>query len=109
MEKCKLLKQFNENLFDDIYLGREEKFIEIKTIVKNRLLKENIDLDKKYDGFINSLRNLKDGDEKVENAIYRFNLYFEEKGYKDGIINEEFYKRGVKDGINLVINALCSE
>lgn len=108
MKNSNLLKKvINNKILDDIYLGREDMLIEIRTEVKEKLLKENIDLNKKYDEFIKALKEIKLGEDKIETVLYKFNQYFEEKNYKDGVINEEYYKRGLKDGINLVINAIC--
>jgi len=109
MEKSDILKYLikNNEIFDDIYLGREEKLIEIRAEVKEKLLKEKIDLNKKYDNFISLLKKLKLGEEEVEKLLYKFNEYFEEKNYKDGIINEEYYKEGLKDGIKIAILSLC--
>jgi len=109
MEKADVLKYLikNNDIFDDIYLGREDKLIEIRTEVKEKLLKENIDLNKKYDDFICLLKKLKLTEKDIEELLYRFNEYFEEKNYKDGVINEEYYKEGLKDGIKIAILSLC--
>ena len=108
MEKSDILKYLIENneIFDDIYLGREEKLIQIRAEVKEKILKEKVDLNKKYDNFITSLKKLRLGEDDVETLLSKFNEYFEEKNYKDGIINEEYYKEGLKDGIKIVTLSL---
>ena len=111
MKNCRLFDNINcENgILDAICLGKEEELLKIKIKVKESLLKENIDIDRRYDNFIKVMEKANINEETKNEIINRFNIYFEEKNYSDSIISEEYYKEGIKDGIELVILAICKE
>lgn len=80
------------NLIDKIYIMQEEeldKIIRIKT--------KEIEKEFNYDEIEELLKENKDSKKILSKIEEKYNK-------KTGILIEEFYKKGFKDGVNLIIN-----
>lgn len=92
------MQEDKENILDKIYKAQEEKLDEIIKI-KNKEMNfknENYNL-------INLLKEEKINSEKIMEVL---NKIEENYNKKIGDLIEEFYKKGFKDGVNLVINCI---
>ncbi len=82
----------NLDLIDKIYIMQEEeldKIIRIKT--------QEIEKEFNYDEIEELLKENKDSKKILSKIEEKYNK-------KTGILIEEFYKKGFKDGVNLIIN-----
>jgi len=104
------LKQFlmenSENMIDEIFISREDKLANMQKNEFKRLEK----LNQKKESVINSLENIPETFKKTKSHILAtFIEYTESANEINACTNEEYYKKGFKDGIRLIIESITKD
>lgn len=103
MQKCIIMEKLKNkrDILDELFYAREDELADFEKEVKEELLKENIDINNRYDELLNILNKTYPLD-----VFNKFNQYFEIRNYAEALESEKYYKEGVKDGINIILSCI---
>lgn len=103
MDKCIMLESLTNrrSMIDELFYAREDELADLEKEINKLLLDEEIDINKEYDDLYKLLNKVRPLD-----VLDKFNQYFEKRNYADALWREKYYKEGVKDGINLILECI---
>lgn len=101
-----ILKENSDDIIDKVFIAREDSISNIEKPQYKRLEK----LIQKKTEFQNNLENIPETFEKTKSKVLQtFTEYTELINEMNAYTNEEYYKKGFKDGINLIIEAITKD